>query len=117
MILSDGVCSIFGTVDKSPPGGMPDIGYEMKTMCFFGVLDFATAEAWPTDTREAVQVDARIRILQDRSVTNRDVVVLQEGVYEVTDDVERYEVTRAFHGHDDESGQPITDLTLRRLSV
>lgn len=117
MILNGGVCSIFGTVDKSPPGGMPDIGYEMKSMCFFGLLDFATAEAWPTDNREAVQADARIRILQDRSVTNRDVVVLQEGVYEVTDDVERYEVTRAFHGHDDESGQPITDLTLRRLSV
>lgn len=116
MILNDGICSIFGTVDKSRPGGMPEIGYEMKTVCFFGMLDFATTEAWPTDNREAVQTDARIRILQDRSVTNQDIVILEE-VYEVTDEAKRYEVTRAFHGHDDESGQPITDLTLRRLSV
>lgn len=116
MILNDGVCSIFGAVDKSQPGGMPDIGYEMKTMCFFGFLDFATSEAWPTEGREEVRADARIRVLQDRTITNQDVIILHE-VYEVAEEAERYEVTRAYHGHDDESGQPISDLTLRRVSI
>jgi hypothetical protein len=35
------------------------------------------------------------------------VILGAEPVYQVTDDVERYEVTRAYHGHDDESGMPI----------
>lgn len=116
MILDSGICTIFGQVDTSEPGGMPVIGYEIKTQGWFGVLDYATAEAWPTEGREETEVSLRIRILQDRRVTNRDTVILQE-IYEVAGDVERYEVTRAYHGHDDDSGEPITDLTLRRVSV
>lgn len=118
MILNDGICSVFGLVDVSEPGGMPKLEYEMKSASWFGYLDFATAEAWPTEGREEVEVSARVRMPQDRRISNRDVVILgTEPVYQVTDDVERYEVTRAYHGHDDESGMPITDLTLRTVSV
>ena len=116
MILDSGICTIFEMVDKAVPGGKPDLRPQEKSMSWFGFLDFATAEAWPTEGREEVEVSARIRILQDRSITNKNVVVLQE-THEIADDMTRYEVTRAYHGHDDESGQPITDLTLKAVKA
>lgn len=116
MILDDGVCTVFAMVDKAPPGGMPNLQPQMKTMAWFGYLDFATAEAWPTEGREETEVTARIRIHQDRSITNKNVVVLQEA-NTITEKMERLEVVRAYHGHDDESGQPITDLTLKAVKA
>ena len=58
----------------------------------------------------------RIRILQDRTITNKDVVVLQE-THTIEPGMERLEVVRAYHGHDDENGQPITDLTLKAVKA
>lgn len=116
MILDDGICTIFEMVDKARPGGMPDLQPELKTMAWFAYLDFATAEAWPTQNREEVEVTARIRILQDRSITNQNVVVLEE-TSTLQKGMRRLEVVRAYHGHDDENGQPITDLTLKAVSA
>lgn len=112
MILDSGICSIFEMVDVSEPGGMPMLEPKLKSRAWFGYLDFATAETWPTEGREEVEVSARIRIPQDRSITNKHVVVLSD-VARITKQMIRMEVVRAFHGHDDESHQPITDLTLK----
>lgn len=114
MILDDGICTVFSLVDKAEPGGMPNLVPQEKTMAWFGYLDFATAEAWPTEGREETEVSTRIRILQDRSITNKDIVVLEEK-HEVDESMQQYEVMRAYHGHDDENGQPITDLTLKAV--
>lgn len=116
MILDDGICTVFSEVDVSRPGGMPAMQLMEKTQSWFGYLDFATVQAWPTDNREEIQADARIRVDQDRKITNKDVVILQE-CHLIEDDMERFEVIRAYHGHDDDNGQPITDLTLRRVSA
>ena len=116
MILDSGICTIFEMVDVSRPGGMPDLQPRKMASAWYGWLDYATSEAWPTDKREEVEVAARIRINQNRAVNNRHVVVLAR-VDEMQEDAQRYEVTRAFHGNDDENGQPITDLTLRSVTV
>ena len=116
MILDNGICTVFELMDKSAPGGKPDMQPQEKSMAWFGFLDFATAEKWPTEGREETEVTTRIRILQDRSITNRDVVVLQE-THSIEPGMERLEVVRAYHGHDDESGQPITDLTLKAVKA
>ena len=116
MILDDGICTVFAMVDHAEPGGMPDLHPEEKTMAWFGYLDFETAPAWPTEAREEVEVTARIRILQDRSITNHDVVVLQE-THTIEDGMDRLEVVRAYHGRDDDNGQPITDLTLKAVKA
>ena len=116
MILDDGICTVFELVDKAEPGNMPDLQPQEKSMSWFGYLDFATAEEWPTEAREEVAVTARIRILQDRSITNKNVVVLQE-THTIEPGMQQLEVVRAFHGHDDESGEPITDLTLKAVSA
>lgn len=116
MILDSGICTVFEMVDKADPGGMPDLHPQEKTMAWFGYLDFATAEAWPTEGREETEVTTRIRILQDRTITNKDVVVLEE-THTIEDGMDRLEVIRAYHGHDDDSGDPITDLTLRAVKA
>lgn len=116
MILDSGICSIFLEVDKSEPGGMPQIGYEMLTAGWYGLLNYETMPKWPTSDREEREVSLRIRVLRDTRINSKCTVILQE-IYEVAGDVERYEVSRAYHGVDDESGEEITDLTLRKVSA
>lgn len=116
MILDDGICTVFEMVDRAEPGGMPDLEPQEKTMAWFGFLDFATAEAWPTEKREETEVTTRIRIHQDRTITNKNVVVLQE-THTIDEGMEQLEVIRAFHGVDDDNGQPITDLTLKAVKA
>lgn len=125
MILDSGICTIFKKTDVSEPGGMPTYALKVRTKAFYGLLDFATEQEWPTEAREETEIAARIRVLQDRQITNHDAVVLEdidagetamtaEELHE-TYDVQVLEVTRAFHGHDDETGEPITDLTLKAV--
>ena len=116
MILDDGICTVFEMVDRAEPGGMPDLQPQEKSMSWFGFLDFATAEAWPTEGREETEVTTRIRILQDRSITNKNVVVLQE-THTIEPGMEQLEVTRAYHGRDKDSGELITDLTLKAVKA
>lgn len=114
MVLDTGVCTIFRKVDVAQKGNMPRYDYQRIAAHWYGELEFATVAAWPTEGREEVQVDARIRILQNRGVANHDVVVLAN-VARVENVLKAYEITRAYHGRDDESGELITDLTLRRV--
>lgn len=114
MILDDGICTIFRKEDISRPGMMPKYKYRRISAHWYGELDFATASAYPTDGREETQIDARIRILQDRGINNKDVLVMAN-VQTVEDVLVLYEITRAFHGKDDESGERITDLTLKKV--
>lgn len=110
MILDHGICSIFDVLDVSLPGEMPQYAYQIKDKAWYGELDFSTVASWPTEGREETRVDERIRIRQNRSINNHDVVVLQD-VDGIDDGMQKLEVVRAYHGHDDE-GQPITDLYL-----
>lgn len=116
MILDDGICTVFDLVDVAQPGGKPNLQPRFKTAAWYKELDFATSEAWPTDKREEIEVETRIRIHQDRSITNKNVVVLQE-TETIEEGMQRLEVVRAYHGHDDENGMPITDLTLKAVNA
>ena len=116
MILDDGICTVFEMVDKAKPGFKPELQPVKKCMSWFGYMDFATAEAWPTEGREGTEITARIRIHQDRSITNRHVVVLEQ-TETIAPGMQQLEVVRAYHGNDDESGDPITDLTLKAVKA
>ena len=108
MILDKGICTVYAKVNTAAPGAMPVFTDEVKTTGWYGELSFETRSAHPTADREEVRCDARIRILQCRSINNHDRVDLQTD----TGETRTYEVTRAYHGIDDDSGEPITDLTL-----
>lgn len=107
MILDKGICTIYRKTPSVTSGAMPTYTDTKIGEYWYGELNFETAPGRPTPDREEVRTDARIRILQDRSINNHDRVTLA-----AASGVKTYEVTRAYHGRDDESGEPITDLSL-----
>ncbi|NLU52377.1 MAG: phage head closure protein [Clostridiaceae bacterium] len=106
MILDKGICTIYDVKNAAPPGSKPQKVLVQKYQSWYAELDFETV---PKDAamQEMVETSARIRVLQNRSITNHDVVILADG--------KQYEVTRAYHGTDEENGELITDLTLKKV--
>jgi hypothetical protein len=91
--------------NTAAPGNMPVDGLVPKYQSWYGELAFETSPG-TIGAQEGISVANRIRIVQNRAVTNHDVAII-DGV--------QYDVVRAYHGVDDENGQPISDLTLERL--
>ena len=114
MILDSGICSVFHPQDMSLSGEMPRPGYQLLTVGWYGELSFETAQARPTEGRRELKTDHRIRILQCRAIKQDDVVVLRELASfsdRSADDVV-YRIARAFHGTDEKTAEPISDLSL-----
>lgn len=107
MILDRGICTLYRLESVGSPGNMPVEQLVIFHESWFGELSFASNPEYETDHREDVQVSARIRIYQNRNINN-----LQEARLS-TDPNIRYEVTRVFHGVDEDSGEPISDLSLK----
>ena len=105
MILDRGICDVYRQVNAAQPGGKPTFILEQIFESWFGELNFETNPARPTEAREEVRTDARIRILQNRTINNHDRVVL----HITGEEARHYRVTRAWHGVDDDSGEPISD--------
>ena len=108
MILDKGICTVYRKKDTAASGDMPHFEDEAYWQSWYGELNYETSPNYPTDAREEVRTDARIRILQNRGINNHDRVELTPVAGETT----YYEVTRAYHGRDDDSGELITDLNL-----
>lgn len=107
MILDAGVCSIYTVVNTADSGEKPVDALVLKGKAWYGILNYGTDSEYVTSERQDVVVDAKIRILQDRRVNVLDVVTLANG--------KRHDVLRVYHGTDDDSGEPISDLSLRRV--
>ena len=112
MNLDKGICTVYRTANTAAPGAKPVLTETAFFESWYGELNFETSAARPTDTRKEIRTDARIRILQNREIREHDRVALS--VY--SQDPERYEIERAYHGRDDESGELITDLTLKKVT-
>ena len=112
MILDSGICTVYHMVNRAQPGGKPDYADEPVWQGWYGELSFETAPARPTPDREEVRVDARVRIHQRRGIANHDRVDL----HRLGERATAYRVTRAWHGTDDDSGEPITDLSLEVIA-
>lgn len=113
MILDSGIATVYRKVNVAERGAKPRYADQQIHCGSYGELSFETNPARPTERREEVQTDARIRILQNRQITNHDRVTLQSFMAE---DRGTYEVTRAYHGSDPDSGELITDLSLQRVN-
>ncbi len=92
---------------------MPAEGLTLKHQSWYGELDFSTTP-YQGEMQEDVEISARVRIVQNRSVSNHDVAILSS-VLPPPDDAIQYRIVRAFHGVDDENGQAITDLSLEKV--
>lgn len=108
MLLDKGIAIVYRKVNTAAPGGKPAWANVEVHRGWYGELNFETAPARPTEAREEVRTNARIRVLQNRAINNHDRVELNDASGNTT----AYEVTRAYHGRDDDSGELITDLSL-----
>lgn len=113
MILDAGIATIFKAVNAAEPGNKPDMQYVPFHLSAYGELNFSTESRYPTEGREEVRTDARIRILQNRMINNLCRVELTPGGSE---DILLYRVTRAYHGRDDDAGELITDLNMEAIT-
>lgn len=114
MILDRGPATIFERREISAAGERPKYGYGWKMCSLYAELDFSTSPVRRTAERQEEQIDARIRIHQNRGIHPGDAVVL-EACQTMPERAEIFEILRAFHGKDDESGRPITDLALKAV--
>lgn len=108
MLLDTGICTIYHKRNVAGPGEKPTFEDVPYYSGWYGLLSYETTPERPTQPREEVRTDARVRVLQNRQITNHDRAVLRDGRGDET----AYEVTRAYHGIDDDSGEPISDLSL-----
>lgn len=106
MILDKGICSVYDKVNVAEPGNMLQYKLKLKYQSWYGELNFETNPV-NAAMQEMVETSARIRIIQNRGINNHNVAIL-------SNDNQQYEVTRAYHGVDEESGELITDLTLKK---
>lgn len=113
MILDSGIAIIYRVANIAESGEMPVEGWTEIYRSYYGELDFETSPARPTPHRKETETNLRIRIIQDRNIRNEMRVALINGCGKTPP---IYEITRAFHGTDDESGESITDLNLREVS-
>ena len=114
MILDSGILTVFEKRDVSGRGEKPRFEYTQKAQAYYGELDFASGGIWTTQGREDVQIDARVRILQDRTITPQDVIALEDA--QDVQGKQLYEIERIYHGVDTESGEKISDISLRKVS-
>ena len=112
MILDAGLCTVYRKTNTAASGAKPTFADVAFWWSWYGELGFETAPTRPTGTREEIRTDARIRILQNRRINNHDRVELTDAEGHPT----LYEVTRAWHGMDPDSGELITDLNLEVIA-
>lgn len=113
MILDAGICKVYHKTNTAEAGSKPVITDVLFHTSYYGELNFETAPARPTEHREEINTAARVRILQHRGIANHDrVELLPFDGSPVPGEGLMFEVTRAWHGMDADSGEMITDLTL-----
>lgn len=119
MILDTGICSVYRVTDGTASGGgMPQKVYTLLCQSWYGTPAFESSPSRPTDNRKELETSARIRILQHREIRQNDVAILAQADTwaSVPDGSKIYEITRAYHGQDDDGPTLISDLTLREVS-
>ncbi len=106
MILDTGMCSVYKITNTAAAGEMPNETLVLITQCWYGELSFESSPVQFTENLEQVEIAQRIRILQNKSIAQKAVVIIGS---------DQYQVERLYHGKDDESSELITDMNLSRV--
>lgn len=105
MILDSGICGVYKLTNTAAAGDMPTETPVLVSRHWFGELGFESSPRQRTESQQVVETSRRIRILENRAIVEKTVVVI---------DTETYQVERVYHGKDQESGEAITDLSLTK---
>lgn len=116
MILDDGICSVFAKEDVSAQGFMPSYAHRLRHQGWYKLLSFESSPVNPTEFREERETAAKIRILQCRTLRENDVVQLAN-VTALDETISRFRISRLYHGTDDDTATPITDVTLEEVAA
>ena len=118
MILDKGICTVFRKADTSTPGSMPEWTYVPIWASWYGEVNFETTGRWQTEGRKELKADAKIRVMQCRTIRQNDIVVLEhlDDFDHRSEGAEVYSIARAWHGMDDDGPTPISDLTLEVIT-
>jgi len=106
MILDSGTCKLYRITNTAGAGKMPNSTLVLTAECWFGELGFESTPTQHTETLEQIEISRRIRILQNRTLENKTVVVIG---------TDQYKVERLYHGTDSDSGELITDISLSKV--
>jgi hypothetical protein len=106
MILDTGICKVFKLVNTAAAGDKPNQTKQKIADAWYGELSYESRPVQYTESQEQVEISMRIRILRNRNITEKAIVEIAG---------EDYQVVRVFNGIDDDSGEPISDLSLTRL--
>ncbi len=109
MILDEGICTIYSVTNSAGAGNKPVDVLTKKYQSWYGELDFSSDPVYVTEFREDVETTARIRVHQSRNISTQDVLKFD------SDTNAKFEITRVYHANDDDNGQPISDISLRRI--
>lgn len=114
MILDRGMLTVFHGTEAAEPGRKPVWTYSVVFQGWYGELNYETSPARPTEGRKETRTDKRVRILRCEKIREDDVVVLSlvRRYEDLTEETPVYKVGRRYHGTDDDSPTPITDMNL-----
>lgn len=115
MLLNDGIATVYALRDASGPGEAPRYERAVRVKSYYAEISFETSPTNPTGKRNEHRIDARVRIQQCRKIREDDEAML-ESFHEREKSGKMYKIVRAYHGTDDESGLPISDLSLEEVS-
>ncbi len=102
--LNSGQLKIYEITPSKSTGGKPIETLSFKKNAWYGDLDIVTSEYYSAKQANT-EIVKRVRILQDRSLTSLNIIVI---------DNKQYKVGRTFSGKN-QNGMPITDITLERV--
>ena len=106
MILDDGTLEVFELHECAAQGRKPkNVIRPLFEPCFYGELQVGYKRQYAA-MGVSQQVDKLVRIWQ-----NRDIAI---GMVAVLDESQQYRIDNVQH-RNDETGEPVTHLTLRRL--
>ena len=110
MILDANILTVYKTVNTAAPGKMPDMQPVEYARSWYGWRDHEAASAYTTDPQRATEYTIKIRAHRIEGITARDMVDIGDGAGIA------YEIARVYQGRDEDSGQLISDITIKRAT-
>lgn len=103
--FDDGILKIYSVENASKPGKKPEESLHHKLSSYFGFEKVGLTRYYKAKGADD-QADESVHIYQDRSISTKDICVLEDGL--------QYKILQAQHQEDDD-GIRITVLSLERI--
>ncbi|MBR1540695.1 MAG: phage head closure protein [Clostridia bacterium] len=104
ILLNDGILKIYKVNPGKTETGKPTKELELLCEAWFSDINNSISEFYSAKQAD-VEIEKRVEILQNKEVSSKDIVEI---------DNKQYSVGRIYHGYN-KDGIPITDMTLEKV--